>query len=381
VPPFSIGLRRRIGPWLSPGGPRLSREGLPSALRLHLRGPDPRETIDRFGRFLRGMWVHASSPRPPVATTSHTVVHTHDKLAVRFYPRRGGLTLRSGPVVIVPSLINRATICDLEPGRSLVAGLADLGHDVYLVDWGVPGPEDADEDVGYVLLTLLHYSIRKVLRHAGASRVHLFGYCMGGTLAAMYAALRPGAIASLSTLAAPVRFADAGRFQQLVGGLDVQRAFPVGSLVPVEAMQPAFQLLDPGGALGKYVAIDEAASDLGRLRRTMVRERWLEENVPMSSAFAREFVLRGYQQDCLMNGTWDVRGEKVDLAAIRAPTLVVACERDFVAPLPAVTPLAERVPGARLEIVPSGHIGVVVGAFGPSTFYPMLDRFFREASP
>ncbi|MEQ1506527.1 MAG: alpha/beta fold hydrolase, partial [Myxococcota bacterium] len=284
-------------------------------------------------------------------------------------------------VVIVPSLINKATICDLEPGRSLVEGLAQRGHDVYLVDWGIPADEDADEDVGYVLLTLLHHSINRIARHAGVSGVHLFGYCMGGTLAAMYAALRPARIRSLSTLAAPVAFAEAGRFRDLVVGLDVDAAFPVGRLVPVEVMKPAFQLLDPGGALSKYVAIDAAADSEHTLRRAMVRERWLEENVPVSGAFAREFVRSTYQQDLLATGGWSIGGERVDLGAIRAPTLVVACSKDFVAPLASVAPLAAQVPGARLEVVPSGHIGVVVGSFGPSTFYPMLDGFFRGVSP
>lgn len=341
---------------------------------LGLRG------LETYGRFQRGLWVHATSPRPESGTTPHTVIHTHDKLSVRFYPRRAPAA-PGGAVVIVPSLINRATICDLEPGRSLVEGLARLGHDVYLVDWGIPGPEDADEDVGYVLLTLLHHSIRRIARHARTDRLPVFGYCMGGTLAAMYAALRPAHVGALCTLAAPVAFSEAGRFGQLVRGIDVTSAFPEGTLVPVEAMRPAFQLLDPGGALDKYVALDDASRDHERLRRAMVRERWLEENVPMPSAFAREFVAMAYQQDRLMRGGWTIRGEEVDLGAITARTLVVGCRRDFIAPIDAVAPLAERVRGAELEVMDGGHIGVVVGSLGPSAFYPLLDRFFREVTP
>lgn len=327
----------------------------------------------------RGAWVHATTPRPPVGLTPHAVVHVHDKLAVRHYRRAPGPA--RWPVAIVPSLINRAWVCDLEPGRSLVAGLAEKGHDVYLVDWGEPADEDADEDVAYVVLTLLHHSILRIARHAKAPRVHVFGYCMGGTLAAMYAALRPDRVGSLATLAAPVRFAEAGRFRDLVAALDVDRAFPPGRLVPVEAMRPAFQLLDPVGSVTKFRGIDAAARDEQALRRALLRERWLEENVPISSAFAREFVRRAYHQDALLAGGWALRGEAVDLGHIGVPTLVVGCEKDFVAPLASVAPLAEVVPGARLEVLPAGHIGVVVGAAGPATFYPLLDRFLREVEP
>jgi polyhydroxyalkanoate synthase len=340
----------------------------------------PADALDAWLRGQRGWWVHATAPRPAVGLTPHRVVHVHDKLAVRHYARTAERA-SAWPVVIVPSLINRAYICDLEPGRSLVAGLAALGHDVYLVDWGVPGEEDADEDVTYVLATLLRHSILRIARAAGAPKVHLFGYCMGGTLAAMYAARFPEKVGSLSTLAAPVRFADAGRFRALVLDLDVDTAFPPGRLVPVEVMKPAFQLLDPVGSVTKYRGIDEASRDDEALRRTLARERWLEENVPLPGAFAREFVQRGYQEDALQHGGWDVAGRRVRLEEIRVPTLVVGCERDFVAPLAAVAPLAEMVRGARLEVLPTGHIGVVVGKAGPATFYPLLDRFFREVAP
>lgn len=335
--------------------------------------------FDRMDRIRRGMWVHTVSPRPEVGTTPHTVIHAHDKLVVRHYPRQVGEA--GWPVVVIPSLINRASICDLEPGRSLVGGLAALGHDVYLVDWGIPAEEDADEDVGYVLLTLLHHSIRRIARHAKAERVHLFGYCMGGTLAAMYAALRPEKVGSLCTLAAPVRFSEAGRFRDLVAPIDVDAAFPPGTLVPVEVMRPAFQLLDPVGNVTKYEAVEAASHEDESFRRVMVRERWLEENVPLPGAFAREFVRNTYQLDHLLEGGWEIRGQRVDLGAIRAPTCVVGCAKDFVAPLPSVEPLATKVPGARLEVMATGHIGVVVGSLGPKVFYPLLDRFFREVSP
>ena len=340
--------------------------------------------LDTVGRIQRGMWVHATAPRPDVGLTPHTVIHTHDKLVVRHYAAQPaeGVARHPVPVVVVPSMINRAYIVDLEPGRSLVEGLAKAGHEVYLVDWGVPGPEDADEDVGYVLLTLLHRSIRRIARHAGSRQVHLFGYCMGGTLAAMYAALRGQHLASLTTLAAPIRFAEGGRFADLVTPIDVDATLGADGLVPVEVMKPVFQLLDPMGNWSKFEGVEKASHDEATLRRVMVRERWLEENVPMAGAFAREFVREAYQGDHLVDGGWVIRGEAVDLHNITCPTLVVACARDFITPPAAATPLADLV-GAdvvRTEVLETGHIGVVVGGMGPKVFYPLLDGWFREVA-
>lgn len=348
--------------------------------------PDPLVTLlrglpgaEQAAKVRRGMEILATTPRPPTGLSPHRVIHVQDKLAVRYYGGQG-----RPPVVLVPSMINRATICDLEPGRSLVEGLVGLGHPTYLVDWGVPGPEDAEEDVGYVLLELLHRSIERIARHAGQPRVQLLGYCMGGTLAAMYAALRPERIGALVSLAAPILFSAAGRFRDFVQPevFDLDQAISADGLVPVDVMRPAFKMLDPMGNVSKYLAIEEASHDPVKLARVLVRERWLEENVPMPGAFAREFIRCAYQEDRLVEGTWIVRGEPVVLGHIRAPTLVVACARDFITPPASAAALAEKVGGpARVELLDTGHIGVVVGAEGPKTFYPMLDRFFRERAP
>ena len=352
--------------------------------------PDPFAVVDALwaglegpaavARIRRGAFVLATAPRPPVGQTPHTIVHTHDKLVVRFYaPSAGGPRT---PVVVIPSLINKAWICDLEPDRSLVAALAAAGHPTYLVDWGVPGPEDASEDVRYVLIELLHRAVDRIARHAGAPTVHVLGYCMGGTLASMYAALRPQRVASLVALAAPVKFSEGGRFRDLVSAVNVDKAIDPDGLLPVSLMKPAFQLLDPMGNWSKHDAIERASHDPAKLARVLARERWLEENVPMAGAFAREFTKFAYQEDRLLAGTWAVGGETVNLARITAPTLVVTCQGDFITPAAAATPLAAAVSGpARLEAVEGGHIGVVVGAQGPRVFYPMLDRFFRDNQP
>jgi polyhydroxyalkanoate synthase subunit PhaC len=330
-------------------------------------------------RIRRGMEVLATAPRPPVGLTPNEVVHQQGRLTVRYYAPAA--PARATPIVLVPSLINRAYILDLEPGRSLVQALAAAGHPTYLVDWGVPHEENGGEDVAFTL-RMLRRSIDRACRHAGAPQAILFGYCMGGTLAAMLAARSPTRVAALVALAAPVRFAAGGRFASFVAGLDARAAFPAEALVPVSTMKPAFQMLDPVGNVSKHLAIEAASHDAVKLARVLARERWLEENVPLPGAFAAEFVREGYQRDGLWNETWSVEGEPVRLAAIRVPTLVVTCARDFITPEAAAAPLAERV-GAhgRHVSLDTGHIGVVVGAEGPRRFYPLLDRFCREVAP
>lgn len=331
-----------------------------------------------LARIQRGMAVLAAAPRPPVGLTPHTIIHQQGRLCVRYYAPVGAVS--GAPVVLVPSLINRAYILDLEPGRSLVQALAEYGHPTYLVDWGVPEAENAGEDVADTL-ALLRRSMDRACRHAKAAKAHLFGYCMGGTLSAIYAALYPERVLSLTTLAAPVQFAEGGRFASFVTAIDTEVAFPAGELVPVERMKPAFQLLDPMGNLSKYLGIEAASHDPRQLARVLVRERWLEENVPLPGAFAAEFVREGYQKDGLVNETWSIGGRVVRLGDIRVPILVVTCAKDFITPPAAASPLAERASGpARHVSLAVGHIGVVVGGEGPKRFYPLLNEFFRSVA-
>jgi polyhydroxyalkanoate synthase len=327
----------------------------------------------------RGLRLHATLPRPPVGLTPYSVVHRQNKLELKYYaPSKPGIRT---PVIIVPSMINRAYICDLEPDRSLVGALAKAGHPTFLVDWGIPGPEDGQLGVGEVLLDLLHRAVDRACRHVGAEQAFVVGYCQGGTLSAMYTALRPSRIAGLVMLNAPVQFAEAGRFKEFVDPkiFDVEASIPEDELVPVDLMQVAFKLLDPMGNWNKYIALEKASHKPAELARALVRERWLEENVPMPGAFAREFIRCAYQEDRLVKGSWRVRGELVDFKKIRCPLLVVACEKDFIAPASATVPMMELVGSEQkeLHLLSAGHIGIVVGSAGPKLFYPLLDRWFR----
>ena len=330
--------------------------------------------VDHTDRVRRGVLIHQTAPRPPIGTTPHEVVHTQGKLALRFYPPSG--SIRKTPIVVVPSMINRASICDLEPDRSLVAGLAQRGHPTYLIDWGVPGEEDAQTSVEDVILDLMHRAIDRACRHAGAPQASLLGYCQGGTLSAMYAALRPKRVATLAVFNAPVRFSDGGRFRDFVdpATFHVEEAIDRDRLLPVELMRVAFKLLDPMGNWNKYIALEQEADDPARLTRALARERWLEENVPLPGTFAQDFIRNAYQEDRLLAGTWQVGGQRVDLREITVPLLVIAASKDFITPPAAALPLAEATRSADVTatVLESGHIGLVVGGFGPKVFYPLL---------
>src|SRR3712207_7916465 len=49
-------------------------------------------------------------------------------------------------------------------------------------------------------------AVKKVLRHSGSDEFTLLGYCMGGTMSAMYASLFPERLKNLILMTAPIEF-------------------------------------------------------------------------------------------------------------------------------------------------------------------------------
>jgi len=138
-----------------------------------------------------------------IGATPRDVVWTHR--ATTLYRYRSQNRRYPVPLLLVFALINRPDIFDLRPGGSFVEYLLSEGFDVFLVDWGVPGEEDDDMGLDNYVCDELHWAIRETVKAAGTEELSVLGWCIGGTLSAMYAALHPdGPIRNLALLTTPI---------------------------------------------------------------------------------------------------------------------------------------------------------------------------------
>lgn len=291
------------------------------------------------------------------------------------YHFRGAAT--GVPVLLVPSLINRWYVMDLRPGASLVEALVGAGIDVWLLDWGAPEPEDRYLDWEAVLARLGRAS-RRVLRETGAARHALLGYCMGGTLTAIHAALHPETIAALVTLAAPIDFARGGMLRAMVDPrwFDAGAVAEAGNVSPSQ-MQAGFTALRPTLELAKLVSLPDVHADPKAREAFLALDAWASDNIAFPAAAYRRYIGDIYQRNELVAGTHRVGNRAVELSAITCPVLAITATRDQICPPPAAVALLDHVGSTDTGVleVQGGHVGAVVGSRAAREMYPALARW------
>jgi len=300
----------------------------------------------------------------PRSTTPRDAIHTRGPMTVyRFRP--GGGALEPLPVVLVPSIINRARILDLREGQSFAAYLGELGLDVYLIEWGEPRRVDAQMGLEEYAVASLRSAIGAVRAVSGAPAVHLFGYCLGGTFALIGGALGLPGIASIQALATPVDLTDPGPIGILTDArlLDVTRVAEAFPVVPGALTWAAFQLLDPIGVAGKWRLLARRVREREFRRRFSAQESWLSDPVPMTGRALRDVVQRLYRENALARETLELAGRTVRLGEGRVPVLNLIAQSDTIVPPAASRALASLWGGEVVTLeYPGGHIGVTVGS-------------------
>ena len=97
-------------------------------------------------------------------------------------------TVRATPIVIITPWINKFYILDLTSKKSLVKHLVDQGFSVFITSWKNPGADMASLRFDDYLREGAGEAVRVASDFCKVPKVHLAGYCIGGTLVASYMA-------------------------------------------------------------------------------------------------------------------------------------------------------------------------------------------------
>jgi len=300
--------------------------------------------------------------------------------------RRETPTRYAEPLLICYALINRPYILDLLPEKSIVRRYLEEGFEVYMIDWGVPSDDDRHLTLENYVCGFLNRSIRHVLRERGGEQLHLLGYCMGGTMSALSAALDPEPIRSLTLLAAPIDFT---RRETLLSIWTDRRYFDADAFFaafgncPAWFLQSCFLNMNPLQTfLGKPMGFYEQMEDPQFVTNFFAMERWINDNIPVAGATFREFVKNLYQGNELVRGELRVGDRLVDLGRITCPLLLLTAKNDHLVDPPATEGIRPHVRSRDVKsmMIDAGHVGLVVGAKAQKTFWPQATRLLADRS-
>jgi len=327
---------------------------------------------DRFGEIFKLMLI--ADPQT-VAQTPADVVYTEGKLRLLRY-RPVVDRLAPIPLLIVPSLINRYYLLDLVPGRSLVEYLVGRGLDVYLIDWGEPGPEDRTTTFDQYITGYLRRTIQRVRSIAQQERISLLGYSMGGTFTAIFSALYSRYVANLVQIGAPIDFHDDGILSQWTRKEHFNVDLVVDTLgaLPAALMQASFRMLKPTYQITQQIALAEQFGDAEAVQDFLAMQFWINDNIPFLGEAYRTYIKECYQENHLVQGKLIVGGKRVDLTQIDVPLLSVIATKDCICPPQSSKVLNDLVASEDKQILElaGGHTGIVAGPNAPQQLWPHL---------
>ena len=319
-----------------------------------------------------------------VGTTPKDSIYEEGKL--KLYRYRSGNGTRSGnaPILIVYALVNRPYIADLYDKRSLVKGLLDNGEDVYLIDWGYPGPEDRYLDLPHYVEGYIANCVAATLRESGASHVNLLGICQGGTMSLCYAALHPEKVNNFVTMVTPVDFATADNLlAHWFNGVDVDLVVDTLGNVPGVMLNSMFLSLKPFKlGVEKYLDFSTIIDQPDKVENFMRMEKWIFDSPDQAGEMFRTFVKKFSQQNKLVKGEIAINGRTVDLKNIQIPVLNLFAKHDHLVPPSSSQALRNAVGTSDYTEIgyDTGHIGIYVSGKAGKDIPRRISSWLEERS-
>jgi len=325
-----------------------------------------------------------------VGLTPNEVVYEENKLELHHYtPEMAGIepeTRQDVPILIVYALINKPYILDLQPDRSVIRRLLEGGFEVYLIDWGEPSRLDSHLTIEDYVTRYTDNCVDVVRERSGQESINLLGYCMGGTMSVMYAALFPEKVRNLGLMAAGLCFDDTGGVLELWGEAEYYDAEQVADAfgnIPADFLDIGFALMDPvSNYVSKYLRLYDNVEDDEFVENFARMERWLDEGIDVAGETYTEFIEDIYQDNKLARNEFYFADTHVDLSEIEMPIVQVVGHYDHLIPPESSTGFNDLVPSDDVTTFDarSGHIGLSVSSSSHDELWPNVAAWFAERS-
>lgn len=316
-----------------------------------------------------------------IATTPYDVVWEEDRVKLKHYRPTTEPSLKT-PLFIIYAQVNRETMLDLQPGRSVVETFLAAGLDIYMLDWWYPTRKDRyltlDDHVnGYI-----DDAVDFILEKHGIDQLNIMAICQGGTMSVMYAALHPEKIKNLVLTVTPTNFDhDAGLLNVWARSLDPDKLVASYGNIPGDIMNLGFLLLNPARLMiDKYVGLLENIHSKDFVENFVRMERWIFDSPDLPGETFREFIQWMFRENRLIKNELVLGGKKVDLKNITMPVLNIYGKYDHLVPPAACDQTTSKIGSTDKEdlCLDTGHIGIYVSSKTQRQFGPKIIRWLTE---
>ena len=334
-------------------------------------------------RSRNGLKLISGVSRPQVGQTPKDVVWRSGKVELWRY-RNDNRTVRP-PLLFVHSLVSRSYVFDLAPGNSFIEFMLNRGFDVYLTNWGVPDELESAYTLETYCDGFLPDMADQVCAISGSENVNVFGYCMGGMLALLYAAGHTdGPMANLAVMATPVDFTKMGPMTSVfqAGSLDASHLVDETGNVPAEVMLNSFRMLAPTGDFTSYANLWQHLWNDDYVEAHQLMTTWAKDHIPFPGACMIQISDIFARRNLLATGRVPLGGREVDLADITVPFANIIGENDNIVPADSTAVLTSLVGSTDVEELRlrAGHVGLIVGRSAHTKHIPaMVDWLERHS--
>jgi poly(3-hydroxyalkanoate) synthetase len=334
-------------------------------------------------------WIATATTRtPPAWSTPHEIVFETPLARLRDFSTSNRRIMPT--LVLPPQAGHDSCIVDYSPDQSQMRAIVAAGLERgFSLDWIGATRETKDASIEDYLDV-----VDRAVEHCGG-RVNLIGDCQGGWLAAMYAALRPERVNTLTIAGAPIDF-HAG--EPVIHEV-LRRVAPNGDLRFYEAlvamgggvlqgrhMLAGFIMIQPAAEIGRQIDLLLNLDDPAHVARYREFEDWFKHTQDVPGAFYLWIVRHLFRDNALISGSLEVRGQKVELARIDMPLNLIAGATDHITPPDQVFALATHASTppelVTRHVSAGGHLGLFMGHEALRAHWPRaLAEVFRHSRP
>ena len=351
-------------------------------------GPHETALCNSF-RLLQGVWnlprLFQSSGQNRGLNTPHRTVFAEGPMRVLQF-RRQSPHVWAEPLLICSAPVSRPCFLDLSARRSVVGRMLAAGFDTYLIDWGNATAVDRNLRLSDLVDPMLKRSVQFLRQRSRMPHLHLMGYCLGGTLAAIFTALYPGVVKDLVLMAAPIDLGDESSLLQAwtkAACLDIDSMIDTFGGSPGSLLRAILALVDPVRTFyGNYGELATSMHDKECVESFVALQRWATARVSVAGGVFRDIVELIYRRNLLAQGKLAIHGIPVRLDRIGCAVLLLTASGDRLVPPPSTIGVASRICSreVRTMSIDGGHERLVVSSRVYQDLWPDAARWIADHS-